>query len=283
MIKEGQQEDGRYCRYFTLGATEVDLHNRLRLSALMGFFQETTGDQCELFGSGWSTLWEKHGMCYVVIRVEIRMDRYPGTGETVRVDTWPDNKMRMIFDRYGEVYGVDGLRIGSIVSQWALLDVNTRHFVRPNPEIVTMPDTSTLKPPFLLTKDNIFADQDAGIREFAALRAPGFSDFDYNGHMNNARYAEWAVDALWQALTEDERATKPRIDRLDIKFRAEIPASMTGTPLKLTVKLQPEQKIFSLKGTDAAEDVDPACKADPDSAAPPKRATLRFECEGNYS
>ena len=84
-IIDGQQPDGRYCRWFTLGATEVDLNNRLRLQALLGMFQETAGDQCEQFGSGWSTLWTQHGLCYVVVRMEVRMERYPGTGERIRI------------------------------------------------------------------------------------------------------------------------------------------------------------------------------------------------------
>ena len=33
----------------------------------------------------------------------IRMDRYPGTGERIRIDTWPENRLRLIFARYGEV------------------------------------------------------------------------------------------------------------------------------------------------------------------------------------
>ena len=271
MIKEGQQADGRYCRYFTLGATEVDLHNRMRLSSLLGFFQETAGDQCELFGSGWSALWEKHGMCYVVVRVEIRMDRYPGTGETIRIDTWPDGRLRLIFDRSGEIYDAEGIRIGAIVSQWALLDVKERHFLRPDPQIIALPDTSTLSAPFELTKDHIFDDSDPSLRYVYASRAPRFSDFDYNGHMNNARYAEWAADAFWQALTDEERAMKPELRRLDVRFRAEIPAASEGRPLDVRLRLLPGEKLFSLKGI---------TPADGEKA---KRDVVNFECEGEYS
>ena len=252
IIPEGQQSDGRYCRYFTLGATEVDLNNRARLQALLGYFQETAGDQCQLFGSGWSDLWEKHGLCYVVVRMEIRMDRYPGTGEQIRIDTWPENRLRMIFARYGEIFDANGERIGAIVSQWALLDVNSRHFVRPNPEIVSMPDTSTLTAPFEPSNDHRRAADNTSApdscRAFAFDRTPVYSDFDYNRHMNNARYAEWAADTLWKVLTPDERQADPSIARLEIKFRAEIPADFVETPIRLEGNYDPSSMSFAFKG-----------------------------------
>lgn len=283
MIREGKQENGKYTRYFRLGATEVDLCNRLRLQALLGFFQETAGDQCQEFGSGWADLWNKHGLCYVVVRLEVRMRRYPGTGETVRIDTWPENKLRLIFSRYGEIYDERGELLGAIASQWALLDVKARHFVRPTPEIVAMPDTSTLTAPFELSKggnrfravDNAPHEPDANdssapdgeFRSFAFDRAPVYSDFDYNRHMNNARYAEWAADTLFRVLSDDERAMAPFISRLDIKFRAEIPADMAGRPLSIEGNVSDVSRSFAFAGI-------ARCPGLPD--------TVHFECEGEY-
>lgn len=271
MIHEGKQDNGKYTRYFRLGATEVDLCNRLRLQALLGFFQETAGDQCQEFGSGWADLWNKHGLCYVVVRLEVRMRRYPGTGETVRIDTWPENRLRMIFSRYGEIYDERGELLGSIASQWALLDVKARHFVRPTPEIVAMPDTSTLSAPFELSKEHYRAvdNDDAAdpCRPFAFDRAPVYSDFDYNRHMNNARYAEWAADTLWRVLPDSERALDPHITRLDIKFRAEIPAAMAGKPISIAGNIWDNSRRFAFDGIargDNAPDV------------------VHFEVEGEY-
>jgi acyl-ACP thioesterase len=246
-IIDGQQPDGRYCRRFTLGATEVDLNNRLRLQALLGMFQETAGDQCEQFGSGWSTLWTQHGLCYVVVRMEVRMERYPGTGERIRIDTWPDPKLRLIFTRYGEIYSEDGERLGAIVSQWALLDVNARTFVRPDPAIIVLPDTSTLTAPFELRPGHR-GGGDCPC-PFSLERAPVYSDFDYNGHMNNARYAEWTADTLWQVLTAEERSRKPAVRRLMIQFRTEIPAEAAGREIALEGGVWPAEGRFTLVGS----------------------------------
>ena len=246
-IIDGQQPDGRYCRWFTLGATEVDLNNRLRLQALLGMFQETAGDQCEQFGSGWSTLWTQHGLCYVVVRMEVRMERYPGTGERIRIDTWPDPKLRLIFSRYGEIYSEDGERLGAIVSQWALLDVNARSFVRPDPAIIVLPDTSTLTAPFELRPGHRGGDDCPC--PFSLERAPVYSDFDYNGHMNNARYAEWTADTLWQVLTPEARSQKPAIRRLLIQFRTEIPAEAAGREIALEGGVWPAEGRFTLVGS----------------------------------
>jgi len=272
-VKEGKQADGRYCRYFTLGATEVDLNNRLRLMSLLGFFQETAGDQCEAFGSGWSTLWNKHGLCYVVVRMEIRMERYPGTGEQIRVDTWPDPKLRQIFARYGEIFDASGAKIGAIVSQWALLDVKERHFVRPTPEIVAMPDTSSLTAPFELPRDHRAAEDElsgaSGSVPFSFPRTLVYSDYDYNRHMNNARYAEWVCDALWSVLPAETRSKNPLVTRIDIKFRTEIPADLVNSALHLSGSLWEDSRKFAVKGIA------------PDSGE--GRETVHFEAEAEYT
>lgn len=271
----GQQPDGRYSRFFRLGATEVDLNNRLRLSSLLGFFQETAGDQCEEFGSGWSTLWEKHGLCYVVVRLEVRMDRYPGTGETVRVDTWPDSKLRMIFDRYGLIFDGNGAQIGAIASQWALLDVKERHFVRPDPAVIVMPDTASLSAPFKISvlKEHEEPDSDAVYSQLS--RPPRFSDFDYNGHVNNARYAEWITDALREISGGSVCSSKSTVSRLSIGFRAEIPASSEGVPVTLTGWFSRSSGRFSMKGTGRS-----ANQKDVERA---EKNVVYFEAEGNVS
>ena len=70
--KAGQQPDGRYSVFYKLGAADVDIGNRLKIKSLMSFFQEAAGEQCTEFGSGWNELKDRHGLCYVIVRAEIR-------------------------------------------------------------------------------------------------------------------------------------------------------------------------------------------------------------------
>ena len=191
-IRDGQQPDGRYCRWFTLGATEVDLNNRLRLQALLGMFQETAGDQCEQFGSGWSTLWTQHGLCYVVVRMEVRMERYPKVMETVTVETFPAPLRRWFFPRYYIFRDEAGKQIGCAATLWVLLDLKERRMTAPGDVAKTVPDNSDLTPPMGLPSAVDLVEGP----ETVTARMPAYFDLDVNQHVNNTRYLDWACDAL---------------------------------------------------------------------------------------
>jgi hypothetical protein len=64
----------------------------------------------------------------------------------------------------------------------------------------------------------------------AGERRAAYSDIDYNGHVNNARYIQWIQDIL-----ENEDLERARRMRLDINYLSEIkPGEITGlwtTPL----------------------------------------------------
>jgi hypothetical protein len=58
----------------------------------------------------------------------------------------------------------------------------------------------------------------------AGERRAAYSDIDYNGHVNNARYVQWLQDIM-----ENEDLEKARRMRLDINYLSEIkPGEITG-------------------------------------------------------
>ncbi len=195
----GQLDDGRYAQYVRLNARDVDLNNRWKMASVFEAFQEIAGEQCTNLGFGWTTLMEQYGYCFVIVRMYVEMDAYPGAGETVRVETWPENKLRLIFTRYFRIIDQGGNVIGRAVSQWVLFDTKTRTVVKPQScPIVKTPDTSSLEPSAVMPKHIVPQDVLAqmNMTTYQAYRTPAYSDFDYNHHVNNARYVEWVLDAL---------------------------------------------------------------------------------------
>ena len=194
----GQLEDGRYAKYVQLQARDVDLNDRWKMASVFETFQEIAGEQCVGLGFGWNRLMEEYGYCFVIVRMYVEMDAYPGANETVRVETWPENKLRLIFTRYFRIIDQTGRVIGRAVSNWVLFDMNSRSVVKPQScPIIQTPDTDSLEPPVLMPRGKTEAlseSEDCTVVQKA--RVPGYSDFDYNRHVNNARYVEWVQDAL---------------------------------------------------------------------------------------
>ncbi len=193
----GQLEDGRYAKYVQLEARDVDLNNRWKMASVFETFQEIAGEQCVGLGFGWNRLVEQYGYCFVIVRMYVEMDAYPGANETVRVETWPENKLRLIFTRYFRIIDQTGRVIGRGVSNWVLFDMKERRVVKPQTcPIIQTPDTSSLEPPVLMprNKPELLCQSDCTCIQKEYL--PVYSDFDYNGHVNNARYVAWVQDAL---------------------------------------------------------------------------------------
>ncbi len=242
----GQLVDGRYAQYVQLKAKDIDLYNHWKLSSVFETFQEIAGEQCTGLGFGWEELMTRYGFCFVIVRMHIEMDDYPGSGEVVRVETWPENKLRMIFTRYFRIIDKRGHIIGRAVSNWVLFDMAKRCVVKPqNCPIIQTPDTSSLEPPAVMPKHG--RKQDEQMEESYALeRIPAYSDFDYNRHINNARYIEWVRDAL--PLTTYAQT----VSSLDIHYEHEIDydtfSSCAADQRKLTLLCTVEEEAaFAVK------------------------------------
>lgn len=238
----GQLEDGRYGKYVRLNARDVDLNNRWKLSAVFETFQEIAGEQCNNLGFGWETMMTQYGYCFVIVRMHVEMDAYPGVNQVVRVETWPENKLRLIFTRYFRIIDQEDRVIGRAVSQWVLFDTKSRMVVKPqNCPIVQTPDTSSLEPPAVMPKRGAepILDSEEVADTHLSDRIPAYSDFDYNRHVNNARYIEWVMDAL------PADCYGKNIVSLDIHYEHEIDFDTFMGTDQASASLSVTTKIFS--------------------------------------
>lgn len=193
----GQLDDGRYAKYVQLEARNVDLNNRWKMASVFETLQEIAGEQCVGLGFGWNRLMETYGYCFVIVRMHVEMEAYPGANETVRVETWPENKLRLIFTRYFRIIDQTGRVIGKAVSNWVLFDMKERRVVKPQIcPIIQTPDTGSLEPPVMMPRNKPEFLESSDCVCGHNVRLPAYSDFDYNGHVNNARYVEWVQDAF---------------------------------------------------------------------------------------
>ena len=67
--------------------SEVDSGNKIKLPAIVNYFQDCTTFQSEDMELGHQTL-EKYGKVWILSSWQIEVDRYPLIGEKIKVDTW---------------------------------------------------------------------------------------------------------------------------------------------------------------------------------------------------
>lgn len=233
----GQNNDGTYTKRIQLLARDVDLNNKLKMSAVFSLAQDVANDQCVEFGCARQDLMEKYNVCYILSRIRFEMSAHPSAGDEVIIRTWPSKNVKAILSRYFTVESIDGSLLGCAVSQWALFNLEKRAVVRPSEYRIIFPEVVSREEPFTLSKGNLYPPEifESG-KVQSSSRIPSYNDFDYNRHVNNAKYVEWAEDAL----TEVFFAKGKQISSIDIKYKHEI-------ALDEFVKMPAEERIVKIE------------------------------------
>ena len=114
-----------YSVRYTLKNKDVNLHRKLRTSALFELLQEASIEHTEELGMGREMTLDR-GFLWVVLQQRADIARMPEYGETITIETWPGATMHVLFPRYYRVKDAhdEVLITGSAV--WALLDEQTQ-------------------------------------------------------------------------------------------------------------------------------------------------------------
>ena len=201
-----------YVETIRIRTKDCDMNGTWRFSAILEEMQEAAGIHSTLLGCGRDQLL-RQGVVWVLIRSEVRMDRYPAAGEEVTVETFHREARHGLFPRYFIMTDAEGNRIGAASTIWMLMNLETRESASADSVGVNLPDNRDMTPPIPLP---------APIRPLqgearqAAYRAV-YTDLDVNGHVNNTKYADWICNQLGeQVLTAQE------IGRMILDYNAEV-------------------------------------------------------------
>lgn len=182
---------------FHIDTIHLDATGHVTPAVLLHFVQEAAGKHCLQLALDWDTL-AKQGIFWAVIRHRLEVSRLPQKGETIRVETWPMPTSRVAFPRATAGYDEAGNVVFRCTSLWVLMDVKSRQMILPGKSGIDLdgilrgnelPNPTTLIPC-------------SGGENFT--RQVWFSELDRNGHMNNTRYLDWAMDLLPPALRREK-------------------------------------------------------------------------------
>lgn len=170
----------------TLSATEVDANGMWKPSAILLHMQTGADIHCTALGFPRERL-VRAGMCWILYRVAYQLYEKATMGDRIRTTTWPGKLIGPIFPRYFS-WEKEGRCIGEAMAAWVLIDIEKRRILRPGMLPAPLP-TSSRKG--CLALPGALKIERCAPREIRRVR---FTDLDINGHMNNARYADWISD-----------------------------------------------------------------------------------------
>lgn len=223
--------DGVFRRELTLVSSDVDVFRRMRLHALFRNLQESSIAHTEALGAGRQRTLDK-GALWVVSRMRVQVSRMPEYDETVTLESWPGETMRVIFPRYYRILSGDGTALVEASGMWVLMDAETRKLAFPDELDIRIDGMHTGHE--LPLPDNVSCE---GLPRSKA-QPVHYSDIDLNGHVNNTRYLDWMEDLF----TPDFHRTHT-LRELQINYLSEI--RFTDS---VTLHWQYENNVCRIKG-----------------------------------
>jgi acyl-ACP thioesterase len=212
-------ERGVWTEFFRVYSYEVDERGQAPIQTMCNYLQETAGNHARALGFSAESM-HARGLAWVLARLDVEVDREPTWGHTISVETWHSGVHGLYTTREFVLRDDAGCQIGRAASSWIIINLERRRVTRPPKDLLavktsprgrTLPDTFSSPPDDTLPQASSSPSGD--LHRVITVRE---SDLDLNRHVNNARYAAWAVEALPLGLRTSSRLTK-----LELRFCAE--------------------------------------------------------------
>ena len=171
---------------------QCDLHHKLSLFELLRLVTDAAVEDFNQRVMSYDVLTENN-MGILVSRQSFRFHKMPEGNQKITIKTWEETPEPLQFVRAYEIFDSETKeKLVSGLSTWLLVDLAKRRIMRIKDFTMRTPPTlklehDCLKPEKIVVPENL---------DFLLKRPIWFSDIDGNGHMNNARYGAFVVDAL---------------------------------------------------------------------------------------
>ena len=213
---------------------DFDRYGRMQPAALLDLFQDFATIHANDMGIGRDDMLARD-VVWVVVRTKLEVIRDAAYGSVVNVRTWPHTPTRFSFMRDFSLLDSAGSELVRATSEWVLMDVEARTIASVRDYYEGPMDFDEARA--FEKKPRKLADFEKGNRPVLAI-VPTATDIDVNGHVNNARYANYVMDALNPG--EDEALRTFQID-----YRHE---ALPGVPLAMHTLV--EDGVVRSKGVD---------------------------------
>lgn len=181
-----------YAKHYQIGPADVDFQEKLKISVLFNYFQDVASLHVETLGTGIDRLIQEFGVTWVITRIRVDMDRMPQLGEDIVVETWPQIPKRVEFDRDFLVRDASNHVLARAASTWIIMDIHTREPKRSE----TIPSNYPFPPRDRALDCRLGRFKAPGTPEAVYQKVIGYSDIDFNGHLNNSKYIDFIMDCF---------------------------------------------------------------------------------------
>ena len=219
------------CIYFC----QCDAMHRLSFFELFRILSDAAVEDYNQRGMSWQMLYENN-FGILLSRQSIRFHKMPMANQKITINTWEEKCQPLQFVRNFQIVDTETDEIlvtGS--SNWLLVNPNTHRILRLR-DFTIRPESTIQTEPDCIPTGKIAVPEDITL---LCSRPIWYSDVDGNGHMNNARYGAFVIDAL------PAEYQKKDFTDLRINYSKE---AMVGQEIQLYGKFEDEEHKILIVG-----------------------------------
>lgn len=228
-----------YSKNHTIACYEADANQLMRPTAMLDMMQEAANINATALGFGYDELINSN-TAWVLSRIHVKFEKLPLWRQEVNLKTWHKGVAKLFYLRDFILSDTEGNTMIKATTSWLIIDMNTRRLVR-NSDLATSPDKCNKEDAIAEPADKVVVPVDIE-PELVRKHPVTWSEIDTNGHVNNVKYAVWALDAV----KPDDIKERP-LKELLINYDAEV---MPGDTVKIyrTIQESEDGLVYYITG-----------------------------------
>jgi acyl-ACP thioesterase len=197
---------------------------------MLDLMQEAANVNASTLGFGYDEMMNSN-TAWVLSRIHVKFNNTPRWRDEVNLKTWHKGVSKLFYLRDFILSDKEGNPMVLATTSWLIIDMNTRRLVRNSDLALSDIAIHAIETP----ADKVVIPVDIE-PELVRKHPVTWSEIDTNGHVNNVKYAVWAIDAVKQ----EDIKEKP-LKELLINYDAEV---MPGDVVKISrVRQETEEGI----------------------------------------
>lgn len=170
------------------------MEGKLNLTGLNIMFQRAAVEHAENLGFGYVAM-SKENYSWVLVRINIEINRLPLWREQVRLLTWPRSMKNLSAFREFAMYArEDDELLVTASSEWFLIDLDSRKPQRMEKMERFAPLLTDRR---AINKTHGRINRNQPFKDLFSI-TPRYSSMDMNSHTNARKYIDWLDDAIYQ-------------------------------------------------------------------------------------
>ena len=222
--------DKTFSKNYTITCYEADANQLMRPTAMLDLMQEAANVNASTLGFGYDEMMNSN-TAWVLSRIHVKFLNTPKWREEVNLKTWHKGVSKLFYLRDFVLSDKEDNPMVLATTSWLIIDMNTRRLVRNSDLALSDTAMHAIETP----ADKVVVPVDIE-PELVRKHPVTWSEIDTNGHVNNVKYAVWAIDAVKQ-----EDIKERPLKELLINYDAEV---MPGDVVKISrVRQETEEGV----------------------------------------